>query len=148
MVVIKKAVDHDLPEIAALLELVNLSVEGVDDHFRDFLVAYEGYHLVGCIGIEIYVNVGLIRSVAVHHMFQGHGLGRELVRRMEHISIDKGLERLYLITETARRFFSLLGYVTIPRDTVDAKVKQSIEYTKVCATSGICMMKNLKQNLI
>ncbi|MCW4052317.1 MAG: hypothetical protein NWE78_03775 [Candidatus Bathyarchaeota archaeon] len=55
--------------------------------------------------------------------------------------------RLYLITETARRFFSLLGYVIVPQDDVDPKVKQSIEFTKVCATFGICMMKKLKQNL-
>lgn len=141
---IAQAVDQDLLDVLALLKEVNLPVEGVADHLRYFFVAQEGHRIVGCAGIEIYKDVGLIRSVAIHPSFQGHGLGRKLVERIHSFAIQKDLKEIYLITDTAKQFFAKLSYVVIPRDHVDPKIKQSIEFTLVCATSGVCMVKTLK----
>jgi len=49
-----------------------------------------------------------------------------------------------LITDTSEQFFSKLGYVVTPREDVDPRIKQSVEFTYVCAISGVCMMKILK----
>lgn len=143
MVEIIKASDEDLESVNSLLKLVGLPIEGVTDNFHNFFVAWEKNQLQGCAGIEIYEDVGLIRSVAVHPSFQGRGLGRKLVETIQRFSVENGLKEIYLLTETAKEFFSKQEYVIIPRNEADIKVKQSIEFTSLCPVSATCMVKTL-----
>ena len=144
MVEITKASENDLESVYSLLKLVDLPVEGVDDNFHNFFVTWEGDHLQGCAGVEIYEDIGLIRSIAVHPSFQGRGLGRKLVETIEKFSTERGLNKIYLLTETAKEFFLELKFIVIPRNDADSKVKQSIEFTKLCPDSATCMVKTLK----
>lgn len=146
MIEITKASDRDQESVYSLLKLVNLPIEGVADNFHNFFVAWEGNKLLGCGGVEIYEDVGLIRSVAVHPSFQNRGLGQKLVETIQKYSIEKGLNEIYLLTETAEEFFSKLEFNVIPRDEVDNRVKQSIEFTTLCPDSATCMVKTLKEN--
>ncbi|MFX0211656.1 MAG: arsenic resistance N-acetyltransferase ArsN2 [Candidatus Hodarchaeota archaeon] len=143
MIDVNKAKNNDEKSVLLLLKEVNLPLEGVTENFDNFFVAYKDGQLVGCAGIEIYNNFGLLRSVAVHSSSQGYGLGRMLVNTVHKFSVEKGLKKIYLLTETAEKFFSKLNYVAIPRDKVDAKVKQSIEFTSLCPETAICMVKIL-----
>ena len=145
MVEIIKASEKDLESVYSLLKLVGLPIEGVDDNFHNFFVAWDGNQLKGCAGIEIYEEVGLIRSVAVHPSFQGRGLGRKLVETIQRFSIEKGLNEIYLLTETAEEFFAKQNYFVIPRNEADDKVKQSIEFTSLCPVSATCMVKTLRK---
>ena len=138
-----KANDQDLDSVLSLLKIVNLPTEGVDDNFHNFFVAWEGSQIVGCAGIEIYENIGLIRSVAVHPASQGRGLGYKLVNTIHRFSIERGLNEIYLLTETAEKFFSKLNYIVIPREEADDKVKQSVEFISLCPASATCMVKTL-----
>lgn len=145
MVDIIKASNKDLESVYSLLKLVDLPTEGVADNFHNFLVAWERNQLQGCAGIEIYEDVGLLRSIAVHPSFQGHGLGRKLVETIQRFSIEKGLNDIYLLTETAEEFFSKQNYVVIPRNEADEKVKQSIEFISLCPVTATCMVKTLTE---
>lgn len=145
MVTITRARNHDLHEVLVLLMKVHLPVEGVADQFHNFLVARENANLVGCAGLEVYGNVGLIRSVAVDPSSQSQGLGRSLVTKIEKLASEKGLEEVYLLTETATTFFSKLNYVVIPRESANPKVRLSMEFTSLCPTSGRCMKKIVSQ---
>ena len=144
MVKIIRTRDRDLSDVLILLREVNLPTEGIVEHFHNFLIAREGARLVGCAGIEIYDDVGLMRSVVVAPTFQSHGLGHKLVERIHRFAIAKGLKKIYLITDTAEQFFSKLGYVVTPQEDIEPRIKQSVEFTYVCAISGVCMMKILK----
>lgn len=143
MVDIIKASDEGLESVYSLLKLVDLPIEGAADNFRNFLVAWERNQLQGCAGIEIYGDVGLIRSVAVHPSFQGQGLGRKLVETIQRFSIEKGLREIYSLTETAEEFFLKQNYIVIPRNEVDFKVKQSIEFISLYPVFAACMVKTL-----
>ncbi|MHA2096636.1 MAG: arsenic resistance N-acetyltransferase ArsN2 [Candidatus Hodarchaeales archaeon] len=142
MFAITKTTTQDLPEVSTLLKLVNLPVEGVKEHFQDFFVIRNEGLVVGCIGIEIYDKTGLLRSLAVRPSSQGKGLGLQLVNKIEQYSGEKKLDTIYLLTETAEKYFLKLGYKIIPREDVDSGVKQSIEFTTLC-TSSSAMMKDL-----
>ncbi|MHA2113580.1 MAG: GNAT family N-acetyltransferase [Candidatus Hodarchaeales archaeon] len=100
-----KAIEQDLAEVFTLLKLVDLPVEGVKEHFNNFFVVKKEKTIVGCVGIEIYENVGLLRSVALHPSFQGKGIGQQMVNKMEAYSVENRLDRIYLLTDTAESFF-------------------------------------------
>ncbi|MHA1948083.1 MAG: GNAT family N-acetyltransferase [Candidatus Hodarchaeales archaeon] len=100
-----KAIEQDLAEVFTLLKLVDLPVEGVKEHFNNFFVVKKEKTIVGCVGIEIYENVGLLRSVALHPSFQGKGIGQQMVNKMEAYSVENRLDRIYLLTDTTESFF-------------------------------------------
>ncbi len=138
---ITKAITQDLPEVLKLLKLVDLPFEGVKEHFQNFFIVRNDKMTVGGIGIEIYENVGLLRSVAVHPSFQGKGIGQQMVSKIEEYSAEKELHNIYLLTDTAEKFFLKLGYQLISREETDTRVKQSIEFTTLCPSSPVMMKK-------
>ncbi|MHA2253777.1 MAG: arsenic resistance N-acetyltransferase ArsN2 [Candidatus Kariarchaeaceae archaeon] len=134
---ITKAITQDLPGVLKLLKLVDLPIEGVKEHFHNFFIVKKNKITLGCIGIEIYENVGLLRSLAIHPSFQGKGIGQQMVSKIEEYSAEKGLHNIYLLTETAEKFFLKLGYQFISREETDTKIKQSIEFTTLCSSSPV-----------
>ena len=138
---ITKVITQDLLEVQTLLKLVELPIEGVKEHFQNFFIVRNDKMTIGCIGIEIYGNVGLLLSVAIHPSFQGKGLGQQMVSKMEEYSAEKGLRNIYLLTDTVEKFFLKLGYLLISRDEADPRVKQSIEFTTLCPSSPVMMKK-------
>lgn len=145
MVSINRTVDEDLTQVMSLLHKFHLPTEGIGEHFDSFFVAKEAATIVGCAGLEIFDDMGLIRSVAVCSSYQGQGIGRKLVETIHNFSVEKGLKEIYLLTESAENYFSKLGYTVIPRDKANPKVKQSIEFISVCPDSAICMVKKLNK---
>jgi len=97
MLFINKTSTSDLPEVLRLLKLVDLPTEGVEEHFHNFFIIQKDDMIVGCVGIEIYENNGLLRSLAIHPSFQGKGIGLQLVEKIEEYSIEKGLKKIYLL---------------------------------------------------
>ncbi|MFX1514656.1 MAG: GNAT family N-acetyltransferase [Promethearchaeota archaeon] len=147
MIKITRAVEEDLQGVFLLLKTVDLPKEGVTEHFHTFFVARDGDLIVGCIGIEIYSappdpSIGLLRSVAVHPSFQGKGIGHQLVEKIHEFSNQEDLKEVYLLTETAEHYFPKFGYVIIPREEADPKIKQSVEFTTLCIDSPL-MKKSL-----
>ena len=142
MLLTTKAITQDLPEVLTLLKLVDLPIEGVKEHFHDFFIIRKDKMVVGCVGIEIYENVGLLRSLGIHPTFQGKGLGKQMVGKLEEYSAEKGLHNVYLLTDTAENFFLKLGYELISREETDAKVKQSIEFTTLCTSSPVMVKEH------
>ncbi|MHA1968134.1 MAG: arsenic resistance N-acetyltransferase ArsN2 [Candidatus Hodarchaeales archaeon] len=134
---ITKTITQDLPGVLKLLKLVDLPIEGVKEHFHNFFIVKKDKMTLGCIGIEIYENVGLLRSLAIHPSFQGKGIGQQMVSKIEEYSAEKGLHNIYLLTETAEKFFLKLGYQFISREETDTKIKQSIEFTTLCSSSPV-----------
>ena len=144
---IENAEASDFPAIAALLRETNLPPDDIERYLDGFLVARgseaaTGHDtLLGSVGLEIYEESALLRSLAVHPDFQGNGLGTRLVNGITQIARDRGITRLYLLTDTAEDFFKRLGFKLVSRDEVPEEVKQSIEFTTLCTESPSFMKK-------
>jgi amino-acid N-acetyltransferase len=98
--------------------------------------------LVGSVGLEIYEDSALLRSLAVHPDYQGTGLGSRLVDSIIEVAKGRGINRLFLLTDTAEDFFKKRGFVVVTRDKVPYDMKQSIEFTTLC-TSSPSMMREI-----
>ena len=133
----------DLPAVLALLTSADLPTAGVSDHLEEFLVARDGERLLGCIGLEAYEDVGLLRSLVVHREARGTGTGEKLVYGLLDGARERGISEMYLLTTTAERYFPRFGFEIIARDEVDSRLNDSEELRGACPDTAVCMRLRL-----
>jgi amino-acid N-acetyltransferase len=140
---VARAIPSDVPAVEALLAAAGLPLDGVAEALTTGVVAREGAEVLGAAAVEPYGRAGLLRSVVVAESRRGIGLGRRLVAAAEVLARGEGVEELYLLTETAADWFPKLGYVVVDREEARAAVGESVEFTMVCATTGVPMRRRL-----
>lgn len=139
------ATPADEPAIRTILKDAGLPHEDFAVHLSSFIMAKEGDTVIGAIGMEVYGGVALLRSLAVAAARRGAGVGGALCARMEHQARGRGVETLYLLTQTAENFFASHGYRAIPREEAPAAIRQTGEFALLCPRSAICMKKEIRQ---
>ena len=140
---IESAKHQDLPAVHALLDRLNLPLDGVDDHVQTMLVAREDGQVVGTAALELYPDGALLRSVAVDPVRQGNRLGHDLTEAALSLAARQGVGAVFLLTTTAERFFPKFGFERVTRDDVPASVQGSVEFRSACPASAIVMRKHL-----
>ncbi|MEO6851672.1 MAG: arsenic resistance N-acetyltransferase ArsN2 [Mucilaginibacter sp.] len=128
--------------IVSLLQAEKLPTDDLPETLDNFMVAMEDNEMVGVIGLEIYENYGLLRSLAVIPAFRSQGVAAELLKNLENLATAKTLTAIYLLTETAPDYFARKGYQIITRGDVPAEIKQSSEFSYTCPLSAIVMKKS------
>ncbi len=135
-----RATEADWPEIEALVRRVALPLGGLHEHLGTTLVArIDGGEIGGCAALEPYGDAALLRSVAVAPSRQGRGVGHELTRSALGLARELGVDRVFLLTETAGDFFRRFGFATTNRADVPEAVRASVEFTTLCPESAEVM---------
>ena len=129
--------------IVTLLLSEKLPADDLPEILENFLVATQDDELIGVIGLEIYGNYGLLRSLAVKPAFRSQNIAGKLIRQVETLAASKGLKAIFLLTETAPDYFARKGYERITRNDVPDEVQQSSEFSHVCPQSAIVMKKDI-----
>ena len=138
-IVITPAKAGDLDAIKSLLTANDLPTDGVEEHWKTFLIARDGEKVVGVGGAEAYQFAALIRSIAVMPEYRKHGIGRRLVRQLLDRLASRGLREFYLLTTTAEEYFRKRGFKTIDRDEVHPQLLSSREFQGACPDTAVCM---------
>ena len=140
---IRKARTSDLPAVEELLVASKLPVDGVRDHFSDFIVAEDGNGIEGAVGLEKHDSVALLRSAVVAPQLRGTGLGRKLVEQVLERAEEAGIDELYLLTTTAEKYFPRFGFKPTTRAAVPEELKSSAEFRGACPDTAIVMKRRL-----
>ncbi|MBD1387428.1 GNAT family N-acetyltransferase [Mucilaginibacter rigui] len=127
-------------ELLAAQELPTVDLPGL---LNNFFVAIDNNAITGVVGLEIYGNYGLLRSLAVNSSLKNKGIGAALLKRIETLATEKGLGAIYLLTETAKDYFEYKGYEHIARMDIPEEVKAASEFTHVCPDTAVAMQKSL-----
>jgi phosphinothricin acetyltransferase len=130
----------DLAAVLALLDRTGLPQEGVVAVLSTTAVARKACQVVGCAALEIYGNAALLRSVAVTSDARGRGLGRQLVEDRLQEARRRGIQHVYLLTETAQDYFLRFGFHPIDRAAVVPAIHASVEWTSACPVSAQAMV--------
>ena len=135
----------DKQEVLDLLTGAELPVEDLtDETMQHFMVARgEDNSIIGVVGIEMFQEDGLLRSLAVQPAYRGKGLGIQLTREIESFARGKGIKALYLLTMTAADFFSKIDYQVIQRDQAPESIQKTAEFNNLCPVSAVCLCKTL-----
>lgn len=108
-----------------------------------FFGILEDTNLLAIIGLELYGNVGLLRSLAVLPTSQQAGLGKRLVKHAESVAMQNGVEQLYLLTTTAESYFLQQGYNPTSRDDAPEAIKATSQFAGLCPDSAAFLAKTL-----
>lgn len=138
---------EDLTAVYALLEEAGLPVGDLDSARPDFVVLRVDGCLVAAGALQHFGHAALLRSVVVVAPRRGQGLGQRIVQELERRARCAQVARLFLLTQTAAEFFGHLGYRITERDAAPNEMRQSDEFRSLCATSAICMVKVLSEEL-
>jgi amino-acid N-acetyltransferase len=141
---IRRGQDADLVAVLALLQGAGLPTADLTSATGLHMwVLLDKESLIGVVGMERFGARALLRSLAVAPSYRQRGMGHQLVARLEREAQADGVEQLVLLTETAEKFFRVVGFEVIERRYVPEEIKQSAEFRSLCPVSAVCMSKLL-----
>ena len=140
---IQKLSSNQYDQAIELLSGNQLPTEDLHAGHIELFGYWENDNLMGCIGIERFENLGLLRSLVVDSRLRGKGMGAQLVNYLEEMCIKNGVTDLFLLTETAEVFFANRDYLRIDRSKTPQPLLASAEFSHLCPDSAVLMVKKL-----
>ena len=132
-------------DVRRLLEEADLPTSDLTpEKLGNFFACERVGRLEAIAGLELYGADGLLRSVVVSPQCRSQGLGAALVAHAEGAARVGGVARLFLLTNTAERFFSRLGYERVARAAAPPAIRNTSEFSALCPTSAVLMVKQLR----
>ena len=118
--IIRPLREEDIPELLGMIgrsvrrtKLVARNYEDIQPRINDFRVMTIDDNVVGCVALHEYREEGTaeVACLYVKQAHEGRGYGIELVRHAEQMARDRGIPRVFALTNRAADFFSKrLGY--------------------------------------
>lgn len=141
---IRRATSGDVPAMASLLEENGLTSLGVAEAPENFLVL-EHSGIAAVAGMEIRGDAGLLRSLAVRLKDRKKGFGERMTAAIIDQARAQGVQTVFLLTETAERFFGRAGFTAVRREDIPAPLMRSSALDRVCPEGSTVMKKTLLQ---
>ncbi len=143
----RRATPAQLPGICRALEAAGLPFSDLTPaKLEHFLTEEAGDVITHSAGLELFGDVGLVRSLVVVDGQRRTGRGGRLLAALEAHAREQGVRALYLLTTTAAPFFARHGYAVIERDHAPAALQATAEFAALCPASAICMTKTLTES--
>ena len=131
----------------SLLAAANLPVADLaDSHCEHFFYWGPANAPTGLVGLELFGDVALLRSLVVSPDARSSGMGTALVRHAESHALSQGVRTLFLLTTTAEGFFARLGYSNTARDAAPPAIRSTREFAGICPASSAFMSKQLQES--
>jgi amino-acid N-acetyltransferase len=128
-----------------LIDACQLSTQDLtSEMLRNFIVARKGDRVVGVIGLEICGQHALLRSLAVAENFRRQGIAARLTNFIARYAVSHGIQKIYLLTMTAKDFFAKQGYLESDRSQAPAGIQDTREFKDLCPDIAVCMVRELK----
>lgn len=133
-----------LDQAFPLLELCGLPTGDIALQLLEhFVVAQRGAQTVGVAGLQCLGSSALVRSVAVHPHHRRAGLGQQLLSAVEGRAHALGVQRLFLLTDSAQAFFQHQGYAQWPRCAAPPAVQACSQWGLQGCAGATAMVKVL-----
>jgi amino-acid N-acetyltransferase len=138
----ERARQSDLNGIHWLLDLESMpSADITVDALDSFLVYRDEIGVAGTVGLELYGDAALLRSLVVTSQHAGRGIGRQLVTAAEALARKRGVHAIYLLTTTAETFFEYMGFRRIGREQAPPAIERCTQFSSLCPTTAVLMVK-------
>lgn len=120
--------EEDISELLGLIgrsvrrtHLVPRTYEQIAKSLQDYAVMEVDGHVVGCVAMYDYKIEGEIACLYVKQTHEGTGYGADLVHYMERCAKERGMQRVFVLTNRAAGFFTeQMGYTSLAMDALPA----------------------------
>jgi amino-acid N-acetyltransferase len=130
--------------VATLLEAQGLPASDLTEaHLEHFFFTGTDDAPSALVGLEIYGEAALLRSLVVSSAARTQGLGSALVLHAEEYAAALDVRSIYLLTTTAETYFERRGYQRIDRAHAPASIQSTSEFASLCPASSAFMIKRL-----
>ena len=126
--IILKATKDDIPAITMLLKETNLPPDDLERWIDNFLVLTIDGKIEGCIGLEQWDSIGLLRSFVVSENYSSRGLGIRLYTKLIALAKEMNLSSIILLAMAASEFFEKNGFKFINRNETPKSVNNSVQF--------------------
>lgn len=114
-----------------------------DAQLEHFFYAGTAERPVALVGLELYGEYALLRSLVVAPSARASGAGTTLLRHAESHARSRGVRALFLLTTTAEGFFGRRGYARVARESAPDSIRSTREFADICPASSALMVKHL-----
>ncbi len=118
----------DEPRFAQLIIAGELPPMFIEEFVEGFVAVEHDGTVIGCGGLEVYGDCGVIRSVVVEERARGLRIGERMAELLIDDARAADVTNLYLFTMHARSFWSRLGFVDAPLDEWKGPPRVSWQY--------------------
>jgi N-acetylglutamate synthase-like GNAT family acetyltransferase len=130
--------------LRAFLEAAGLPAADVETGRQEYVLALDGEHVVGTVGLEVGGEDALLRSLAVAPDHQGRGIASELHDRALALARARRVRTLYLLTTTAEGFAARRGFERVARDELPPAILSLAQLRALCPATAICMRRTIE----
>jgi amino-acid N-acetyltransferase len=131
----------DTPAARALLAGSDLPIDDLDDAAITLIGAFDGSTMIGIVGLQVCGSLGLLRSLAVSPAHRERGLGAVLCARVFALAAERSLASLWLLTTSARDFFTRHAFEVVARDEVPEAIRATTQFSSLCPSSAHVMRR-------
>jgi N-acetylglutamate synthase-like GNAT family acetyltransferase len=114
--VLRRGRVEDIEWMAQLMVTADLPPLFIAEFVEGFIAVEHEGEVVGCGGLELYGDAGVIRSVVVDQRARGLGFGRRMAELLAEDARRSGARDLYLFTLEAHAFWLALGFDDVSLD--------------------------------
>jgi len=140
---IRHAQPGDIEQIKSLLQANDLPVVGVVQYWQNFFVADKQDCILGALGAHYDGKKALLRSFVVNDSQRNSGIGKALLQRMLLEMQRRGINEVFLLTETATNYFIREGFTEICRDEIPQILLKESGLDQACPCSSQCLKRQL-----
>ena len=142
----RDAVNLDIERIEHLLKECSLPYNDLNKYIQNFVVAENNNIIIGVGGFEKYGDISLIRSLAVISEYRGIGVGGKIYALLERKISNVGINKLYLLTETATDYFKKVGFTIRVRENIPEAILQTKQFRELCPSTAFVMYNELRES--
>jgi len=139
MLTISPVQPADFQIVSGFLQKAGLPIADLPDGLPHFFKAEFNGSLVGTVGLELHRPYALLRSLAVAEDFRSQYIGQQLYAVALQYARDEKITQLYLITNTADRYFERQGFRRTDRALVPDAIRQTAQFAGLCPGSATVM---------
>ena len=134
---IRELREEDIPELLGMIgrsvrrtKLVERTYEDIQSRIEDYRVMAIDDNVVGCVALHEYAaeNCAEVACLYVKQAHEGRGYGIELVRHIHKVATERGIARVFALSNRAAGFFiGKLGYAAATVNDLPEKRRSQFE---------------------
>jgi len=135
--IIRPLREEDIPELLGMIgrsvrrtKLVERTYEDIQSRIGDFHVMTIDDNVVGCVALHEYPaeSTAEVACLYVKQAHEGRGYGMEMVKHVEAIAVDRGIPRVFALSNRAKDFFTgKMGYSPASVEALPEKRRRQYE---------------------